>query len=136
MDVEELTARSLAMPGAWADNPWEHAHPVIKVGPGERGRIFAFLKADGVGVKSARTREEADEWVHRYPEDAAVMPYLGRNGWNDLRLDGAIPDDELLAALEESYRLVVTGLPARLRPPGWEDPGAAAAGVRTPDGRR
>ena len=29
-----------------------HDHPVIKVGPGERGKIFAFLGDDGVGVKS------------------------------------------------------------------------------------
>lgn len=130
-----MTARSLAMPGAWADNPWDHEHPVIKVGPGERGKIFAFLKADAVGVKSARTREEADEWLHRYPVDTAVMPYLGRNGWNDLRLDGAIPDEELIVALEESYRLVVAGLPARLRPPGWDDPGGAARVTRS-GGRR
>ena len=42
----------LAKPGAWPDHPWdEHAHPVIKVGPGERAKIFAFLGADTVGVK-------------------------------------------------------------------------------------
>ncbi|SDD02803.1 MmcQ/YjbR family DNA-binding protein [Nocardioides lianchengensis] len=120
MDVETLQAHCLAKPGAWADNPWDHEHPVVKVGPGERGRIFAFLGAGRVGVKSATTREVADEWLERYPGDASVMAYIGRSGWNDLALGGAIPDDELIEAVDESYRLVVTGLPRRLRPAGWE----------------
>jgi predicted DNA-binding protein (MmcQ/YjbR family) len=48
------------------------------------------------------------------------MPYIGRNGWNNLSFGGAIPDDELLEAVEESYRLVVEGLPKKHRPAGWE----------------
>lgn len=44
------------------------------------------------------------------------MACIGRAGWNDLRFCGAIPDDELIAALEESYRLVVARLPRRDRP--------------------
>ena len=115
-----MLAYCLGKPGAWADNPWEHEHPVVKVGPGERGKIFAFLSAGGVGVKAARTREEADEWLERYPDDASVMAYIGRSGWNDLAFEGAIPDQELLEAVDESYRLVVAGLPKRLRPSGWD----------------
>ncbi len=108
----------LAKPGAWADNPWEHEHPVIKVGPAERGKIFAFLSAGGVGVKGGPTREVADEWLHRFPGDATVMRYIGRSGWNDLAFGGAISDEELLEAVDESYLLVVAKLPKRLRPPG------------------
>ena len=116
-----MQAHCLAKPGAWPDNPWDHDHPVIKVGAGERGKIFAFLGADTVGVKSATTREVADEWLHRYPDDAEVMRYIGRSGWNTLALGGAIPDDELLDAVAESYRLVVEGLPKKLRPDGWDE---------------
>lgn len=109
----------LAKPGAWADNPWDHDHPVVKVGPGERGKIFAFLGAGGVGVKCGASREVADEWLERHPGRATVMRYIGRSGWNDLSYAG-IPDDELLEAVDDSYRLVVAGLPRRLRPAGWE----------------
>ncbi|MER7556095.1 hypothetical protein ABTZ46_04085 [Nocardioides sp. NPDC126508] len=38
MDVTSLQAYCLTKPGAWPDNPWDHEHPVIKVGPGERGK--------------------------------------------------------------------------------------------------
>jgi predicted DNA-binding protein (MmcQ/YjbR family) len=121
MDVERLQEFCLSLPGAWPDNPWEHLHPVIKVAPGERGKIFAFLGADKVGVKGGASREAADEWLQRYPDDASVMAYIGRSGWNDLRLRGAVPDDELLEAVAESYRLVVAKLPRSLRPAGWDD---------------
>ena len=110
----------LGLPGAWPDNPWGHEHPVIKVGPGEAGKIFAFIGAAGVGVKCGATREVANEWLERYPDDAAVMAYIGRSGWNDLAFAGAIPDEELLEAVEESYRLVVSKLPRRHRPDGWD----------------
>ncbi|MDH2416530.1 MmcQ/YjbR family DNA-binding protein [Nocardioides sp. CER19] len=120
MDVSRLQEHCLSLPGAWPDNPWDHEHPVIKVAPGERGKIFAFLGSDKVGVKGGPSREVADEWLQRYPDDASVMAYIGRSGWNDLRLGGAIPDEEIHEAVAESYRLVVSKLPRSLRPDGWE----------------
>jgi predicted DNA-binding protein (MmcQ/YjbR family) len=116
MDVETMQEHCLAKPGAWADNPWDHEHPVIKVGPGERGKIFAFLGAGKVGVKGGPSREAADEWLDRYPDDASVMAYIGRSGWNDLGYGGTIPDDELLEAVDASYQMVVEKLPKKLRP--------------------
>ena len=122
MDVAALREHCLALPGAWSDNPWGHELPVIKVG--EPGKIFAFLGAEAVGVKAGPDRDIADEWLDRYPGDATVMAYIGRSGWNNLALGGAIPDDELLDAVEESYRLVVAGLARKRRPAGWETVGA------------
>src|SRR4051794_41986373 len=103
MDVEALREYCLSKPGTWPDFPWEHEYPVIKVGPGESGKIFAFLGAEGVGVKGGPTREVADEWIHRYPDDASVMRYIGRSGWNDLTFSGAIPDEDLLEAGGGAY---------------------------------
>ena len=127
IDVAALTTYCLAKPGAWLDNPWEHEHPVVKVAPGERGRIFAFLGATTVGVKAAPTREEADEWLLRYPDDAAVMAYIGRSGWNTLTFGAGIPDEEILAAIDDSYDQVVAKLPRRLRP----SPGEAGIAAST-----
>lgn len=120
MDVDALQAYCLAKPGAWPDNPWGHELPVIKVGEDEKAKIFAFLGHDAVGVKAGATREVADEWIFRYPDDASVMAYIGRSGWNNLALRGAIPDDELLEAVDESYRIVVSKLPKSRRPEGWD----------------
>jgi predicted DNA-binding protein (MmcQ/YjbR family) len=111
VDPEELKRHCLAKPGAWPDEPWD-GDTVAKVGP----KIFAFLGAGSVGVKCGRSREEADEWLARYPDDASVMAYIGRSGWNTLRLGGAIPDDEIRDAVDASYDAVVAKLPKKHRP--------------------
>jgi len=115
MTGQELLAYCLAKPGAWRDEPWED-DVVVKVG----SKIFAFLGSapgSAVGLKCGPSREVADEWLLRYPGDASVMAYIGRSGWNSLRVGGAIPDDELREAIDASYDAVVAKLPKKDRPP-------------------
>ena len=114
MTWDELLAYCLTKPGAWRDEPWD-GDVAAKVGT----KIFAFLDSGdggGVGLKCGATREVADEWLARYPEDAAVMPYIGRSGWNSLQIGGAIPADELQEAIDASYDAVVSKLPKKDRP--------------------
>ncbi len=105
----------LGRPGAWQDEPWE-GDLVTKVG----AKIFAFHgSADGglsIGLKCGRDRDEADEWLERYPDAARVMAYIGRYGWNTLTVGGAIPDAEILDAIDASYAEVVAKLPRAQRP--------------------
>jgi predicted DNA-binding protein (MmcQ/YjbR family) len=108
---EELREHCLAKPGAWLDQPWDGDH-VVKVSD----KIFVFLGRDTVGLKCGASRAEADEWVLQYPDDASVMAYIGRSGWNTLRLNGAIPDDEIREAVDASYDTVVAKLPKSRRP--------------------
>ena len=112
MEAHEVLAYALDKPGAWQDEPWD-GDVVAKVAT----KIFAFLgSGGGVGVKCGRTREEADEWLARYPDDASVMAYIGRSGWNTLRIGGEIPDEEILEAIDTSYDFVVSKLPKKDRP--------------------
>lgn len=114
MTADELLAYCLAKPGAWQDQPWED-DVVAKVGD----KIFAFLgSGTSVGVKCGASREEADEWLQQYPHDAHVMAYIGRSGWNTLDVGGAIPDGEILEAVDASYQAVVAKLPKSKRPAG------------------
>ncbi|HEX6233063.1 MAG TPA: MmcQ/YjbR family DNA-binding protein [Jiangellaceae bacterium] len=113
MTDDQILAYCLAKPGAWRDEPWD-GDVVAKVSD----KIFAFFGSDSgsVGLKCGRNRDEADEWLHRYPEDASVMAYIGRSGWNTLRIGGSIPADEIIEAIDASYDAVVAKLPKRLRP--------------------
>jgi predicted DNA-binding protein (MmcQ/YjbR family) len=111
MAAMDLESYALGKPGAWRDAPWE-GDVVAKVAD----KIFVFLGRDTVGVKAGSSREEADAWLDRYPEEASVMRYIGRHGWNTLRIGGAIPDDELAEAVDVSYDLVVARLPRSKRP--------------------
>jgi predicted DNA-binding protein (MmcQ/YjbR family) len=111
----DLVAYCPAEPGAVPDRPWE-GDLVAKVG----GRTVAFLGDDGPGVTCGRDSDEAAELRHRFPASVTVSAYLGRHGWNRVRLDGApgeVPDDaELRELVDASYDAVVAPLPRRLRP--------------------
>jgi predicted DNA-binding protein (MmcQ/YjbR family) len=122
LTFEELLTFCLIKPGAWRDEPWD-GDVVAKVDQ----KIFAFLgdsKGDGaVGVKLGDGRDEADTWLAQYPDDARVMSYIGRSGWNTLLFNGSIPDEEILAAVDESYLRVVEKLAKKRRPEGWDSSG-------------
>jgi predicted DNA-binding protein (MmcQ/YjbR family) len=107
-----LLAHCLSKPGAWQDEPWE-GDVVAKVGD----KIFAFLgSGTSVGVKCGANRAEADDWLLQFPQDAHVMAYIGRSGWNTLNLGGSIPDDEILEAVDASYTTIVAKIPKSRRP--------------------
>jgi len=115
---QDVLAHCLAKPGAWQDEPWE-GDVVVKVGD----KIFAFLGAvsgsgGSVGLKCGANREEADELVDTYPDDVSKSAYIGRSGWNSIRLGGAVPDDELLELVDASYETIVSKLPKSKRPSG------------------
>ena len=112
MTPDDVLSYCLSKPGAWHDEPWD-GDVVVKVAT----KIFAFLgSGTSVGLKCGRSRDEADEWLVRFPHDAGVMAYIGRSGWNTLAIGGAIPDDELLEAVDASYDAVVSKLPKKDRP--------------------
>jgi predicted DNA-binding protein (MmcQ/YjbR family) len=113
---DDLVAYCLAKPGAWLDEPWEEDE-VAKVGD----KVFAFLGSPdsaepSVTVKCGRTADDAEEIRRRYPEDASKSAYIGRYGWNAIRLNRAVPDDEIRELVDTSYDAVVNGLPRAKRP--------------------
>jgi predicted DNA-binding protein (MmcQ/YjbR family) len=111
VNYTQLLDYCLAKPGATQDEPWEN-DVVAKVA----GKIFSFHGKDSVGLKCGRDRDEADELIDQFPDDVTVMPYIGRFGWNTVKVGGRIPDDELLALVDASYDAVVAKLPKAKRP--------------------
>jgi predicted DNA-binding protein (MmcQ/YjbR family) len=107
----EVLKYCLAKPGAVQDEPWE-GDIVAKVA----GKIFAFTGATSVGLKCGHDRDEADEVIARFPNDATAMAYIGRFGWNTVRIDGSIPKDELRELIDLSYDAIVAKLPKSKRP--------------------
>jgi predicted DNA-binding protein (MmcQ/YjbR family) len=114
MKVDDVVQYCLAKLGAEETYPWGDAELVAKVG----GKAFAFigLTDDTVGVKCGVNSDEAGEWRERYPEDITASAYVGRYGWNRVRLDGNVPDDEVIELVDISYEAVVAKLPKSKRP--------------------
>lgn len=112
MKKGELLEYCLAKPGAVQDEPWE-GDVVAKVA----GKIFAFIgSGESVGLKCGHDRDDADELIDRFPDDVTPMAYIGRFGWNSVRVGGKIPDDEVFELVDTSYDAVVAKLPKAKRP--------------------
>src|SRR3954453_22123393 len=111
MTKADIVVYCLTKPGAWLDEPWD-GDQVAKVAD----KIFAFLGADAVGLKCGRDPDDAAELRVRYPADVTVSAYIGRYGWNTVGFGGAVPDDDVLEAVDASYERVVAALPRSKRP--------------------
>jgi predicted DNA-binding protein (MmcQ/YjbR family) len=112
MDVSRLRTYLLSLPGAMEDHPFMPEIPVYKV----QGKMFAYLSPGETPPRLTIKLEPLRGQLLRatYP---SVRPgyHMNKDHWNTVFLDGSVPDDELLGWIDDSYELVVEGLPARLR---------------------
>jgi predicted DNA-binding protein (MmcQ/YjbR family) len=117
MDATDLRAWCLRQPGAIEDFPFGPEHSVFKVA----GKMFALSNLDGTPLEiSVKCEPELAAGLRRsYP---AIRPgyHLNKRHWNTLTLDGSLPDELVRELVEDSYDLVVSALPARVRAElGW-----------------
>ncbi|MBB5158429.1 MmcQ/YjbR family DNA-binding protein [Saccharopolyspora phatthalungensis] len=110
MTPRELKAACLAFAGAREEFPFDEANSVFKVA----GKIFAISRLGGSPLRvSLKCEPElAIQLRATYP---AVTPgyHLNKRHWNTVVLDGSMPDPLVLDLVEDSYDLVVAGLPKR-----------------------
>jgi predicted DNA-binding protein (MmcQ/YjbR family) len=112
MTANALRQWCLARPGAKEEFPFGEQPSVFKVS----GRIFALSALESRPLRvSLKCEPELGEGLRAtYP---AIQPgyHLNKRHWVTITLDGSVPDETLLELLEDSYDLVVAGLPARQR---------------------
>lgn len=108
MDVAALRARCLGLPGATAQHPFGPGAHVMKVG----GRIFAIIGEDAEPPTiSLKCEPELAVLLRDTYEAVAPGYHLNKRHWNTVTVDGSVPDDELHAWIDDSYDLVIAGLP-------------------------
>jgi predicted DNA-binding protein (MmcQ/YjbR family) len=110
MNADWVRTTCLAFPGAIEQVVWE-GDLTFKVG----GKMFAHtvLEVAPVWLSFKTSHENFAQLTER----AGIIPapYLARAQWVALEKKDALPLDELAALLRESYELVVTKLPRRIR---------------------
>jgi predicted DNA-binding protein (MmcQ/YjbR family) len=110
--ADELRDLCLSMPGAREDFPFGEGVSVFKVG----GKMFALsrLHAEPLQVSLKCEPELAEQFRLTYP---AINPgyHLNKRHWNTVTLDGSLEDRMVRDMIEDSYDLVVDGLPAAER---------------------
>ncbi|MFD6065706.1 MULTISPECIES: MmcQ/YjbR family DNA-binding protein [Amycolatopsis] len=100
----------LGFPGAREEFPFGEDNSVFKVA----GKVFALspLKAKPLRIS---LKCEPDLAVRLRAEHPAIIPgyHLNKRHWNTVELDGSLTDAFIREMIEDSYDLVVAGLPKR-----------------------
>jgi predicted DNA-binding protein (MmcQ/YjbR family) len=106
----------LAKAGAYLDNPFSDEDSVVKVG----GKVFCFLGAPTgpAAITLKNSRERIEEWRARYPDHVGLPRYVHKQLWNLIRIEGrgAPKAAEVRELVDDSYDLVLAGLPKAKRP--------------------
>ena len=112
MKVEDLRAYLLAKPGAAEELPFGPRALVYKV----MGKMFALV-AWGESPVYVSLKCEPDRAIELRTVFRAVRGayHFNKRHWNMVDLDGTVPDLELQAMIDDSYDLVVRGLPQARR---------------------
>ena len=117
MDASDLREWCLAQPGAIEDFPFGPEHSVFKVA----GKMFALSALDRTPLEvSVKCEPELAVGLREsYP---AIRPgyHLNKRHWNTITLDRSLPDQLVCDLIQDSYDLVVSALPRRIREQlGW-----------------
>jgi len=117
IDAEALRAWCLARPGVTEEKPFGPMTTVFKVA----GKLFALSPLESEPLQiSLKCEPDLAEALRR--DYDAVRPgyHLNKRHWNTVTCDGSLPDAMVLDMLEDSYDLVVSGLPRATRERlGW-----------------
>lgn len=112
MNDEDARRYLLSLPEAWEDYPFGPDVAVIKV----LDKMFATL---GMQDNVARMNLKCDpnEAIMLRDIFSAIKPgyHMNKRHWNTVVLDGSIPKGELERMIDNSYALVLAGLPSRQR---------------------
>ncbi len=118
MDAAALRALCLGFPGAAEEHPFGPETSVFKVG----GKLFAIAALDAeppLRVSLKCEPELVPQLRAAYP---AIGPgyHLNKRHWNTVTLDGSLEAGFVHDLVEDSYDLVVSALPRRVRADlGW-----------------
>jgi predicted DNA-binding protein (MmcQ/YjbR family) len=122
MDAGALRSWCLEQAGAGEEFPFGPEHSVFKVA----GKMFALSALERTPLQVS-VKCEPDLALQLRASYPAIRPgyHLNKRHWNTVTLDGSLPDQLVRDLIEDSYDLVVSALPARVRDRlGWA-PGAA-----------
>jgi len=113
MSPAKLRRLCLSFPGTIEDFPFAPGVSVFKVG----GKMFALTRLDGAPLEVS-VKCDPELAVSLRNSYSAIRPgyHLNKRHWNTVTLGGDVDDALVRDLLEDSYDLVVDGLPRAARP--------------------
>lgn len=109
MTPEQLRALCLSFNAAVEDFPFNPETSVFKV----RGKLFALTALDArpLTVNLKCDPEDAIRLRAEHPDLISPGYHMNKRHWNTVTVDGTLPDRLVRELVEDSYDLVVAGLP-------------------------
>lgn len=111
MNIEEIRTYCLSKAGTTESFPFDDVTLVFKV----KNKMFALLSLDephSINLKC--NQEKAIELREKYP---AILPgyHMNKLHWNTLLMDGSLSPTFIQKLIDDSYQLIVDGLPKKLK---------------------
>ncbi|MEW2292602.1 MmcQ/YjbR family DNA-binding protein [Streptomyces sp. NPDC006743] len=109
MTPQELRALCLSFNAAVEDFPFNPETSVFKV----RGKLFALTALDARPLTVNLKCDPEDAVRLRGEHPGLIVPgwHMNKRHWNTVTADGELPDRLVRELVEDSYDLVVAGLP-------------------------
>jgi predicted DNA-binding protein (MmcQ/YjbR family) len=112
MTYNEARAYLLAKPESIEDYPFGPNVAVFKV----RDKMFATLvEADAIPYSNLKCDPQEALMLRDIFPDVTPGYHMNKRHWNTVQLDGDIPKGEIERLMDNSYRLVVSSLPRKVR---------------------
>ncbi|MGW1914851.1 MmcQ/YjbR family DNA-binding protein [Streptomyces sp. NPDC002076] len=109
MTPQELRAFCLSFNAAVEDFPFGPETSVFKV----RGKLFALTRLDARPLTVNLKCDPEDAVRLRTEHEGLIVPgyHMNKRHWNTVTVDGGLPARLVKELIEDSYDLVVAGLP-------------------------
>ncbi|MGY3201593.1 MmcQ/YjbR family DNA-binding protein [Streptomyces sp. TE5632] len=109
MTPEELRALCLSFNATVEDFPFNPETSVFKI----LGKVFALTALDAWPLTVSLKCDPEDAIRLRAEHPGLIVPgwHLNKRHWNTVTVDGDLPDGLVRELVEDSYDLVVAGLP-------------------------
>jgi predicted DNA-binding protein (MmcQ/YjbR family) len=104
---KELEEYLLSLPNTWLDFPFGEGTSVYKVGPKEKGKMFALIEEGSSPLRiSLKCDPQLAEILREKYESIVSGYHLNKKHWNTVLLTGQLGADEVKDLARHSYELV------------------------------
>lgn len=113
MDIETFRRYCMQLKGVEETLPFGPDTLVFKVG----GKMFALTGLDETefSVNLKCDPERAIELREEYPDEIIPGYHMNKKHWNTVFFERGLPEKLLINLIDQSYKLVVAGLPVKLK---------------------
>ncbi|MGV3596725.1 MAG: MmcQ/YjbR family DNA-binding protein [Bacteroidota bacterium] len=111
MDIEQYREYCIAKAGVTEEFPFDQNTLVFKV----MGKMFALC--DVKDFESINLKCEPEKAIELREQYEGVTPgyHMSKKHWNTVVMDGSINDNLIRGWIDDSYNLVVAGLPKKVQ---------------------